>query len=235
MSELDWLEREERYKTRISRTLVLTSLAAILFFGTGFYLLHRQRQTSERAQEEAAAAAILAERSRLQQEYAADSTATIQRLITFNEQYGAESLEGAPVVLVPVPRGANLTRFLQRAWLDYAHIVDPDLTEDEARQWYRSHYVDVMNMAWYNSAGHLSWEGEERPTAILLPDLRQKGKDLEFQKPSFTQVVRGQHEAGLRIEEMPEEGAEMGLSAPDSLGAATDGDETATAEPAPSP
>jgi len=47
VSELDWLEREEGYKSRISSTLVLTTVAAVLFFGTGFYLLHRQRQVND--------------------------------------------------------------------------------------------------------------------------------------------------------------------------------------------
>jgi hypothetical protein len=208
VSELDWLEREERYKSRISRTLMVTTIVAVLFFGTGFYFLHRQRQANERSREAAALAEAQAKRQQYLAGIAADSTAAAERLTAFNEQYGAQSLEGAPVVLVPVPRGANLTRFLQKTWLDYSRVVDPELSEDEARQWYRSHYVDVMNMAWYNSAGQLVWEGEERPTSILLPELRQRNTELEFLKPNFTQVVRGQHEAGLRIEEeVSEEGA----------------------------
>jgi len=226
VSELDWLEREERYKTRISRTLVLTTIAAVLFFGSGFYILHRQRQAREVAQQEAATAAAQAERQRQLDEIAADSTAAAQRLIDFDEKYKAEVLEGAQVVLVPVPRGANLTSFLQKVWLDYARIVKPEITDDEGRLWYRSHYVDVMNMAWYNSAGHLAWEGDLRPQSILLPELRQKSTEMEFLKPSFTQVVRGQHEAGLRVEETPEEG----VMAMDEMDGAAPGSESPPAE-----
>lgn len=235
VSELDWLEREERYKTRISRTLVLTSIAAVLFFGSGFYILHRQRQAREVARQEASMAAALAERQRQLDEIAADSTAAAQRLIDFNEQYKAEVLEGAQVVLVPVPSGANLTRFLQNAWLDYARIVEPEITEDDAREWYHSHYVDVMNMAWYNSAGHLAWEGDLRPKSVLFPELRQRSTEMDFLKPSFTQVVRGQHEAGLRVEEAPEEGVmamdEMNRATPEGGNTPSEGETPAPEQP----
>ena len=204
MSELDWIEREERYKSRMTRSLLLTTFAAVLFFGTGFYLLDRQEKRQKKAAETAAAAATAAEAKRINDAFTADSTAAAARLAAFKEKHAVTTLEGAPVLVVPIPRGASLTRFLESTWAEYALVADPAVDAQHTRERFTTHFVDVMNRAWYTSAGTLAWEGDMQPTAILLPDLKQKGKDLEFERPSFAQIVRGQEAAGIRaIEEMP--------------------------------
>ena len=211
MSELDWIEREERYKTRVTRSLVITTFLAVLFFGTGFYLLNRQEKAHQRATEAATAAAAAAEAKRLNDAFVADSTAAAARLATFKEKYAAQPLEGAPVLVLPLPRGTSLTRFLETAWSEYARVADPEVDMEHTRERFTTHFVDVMNRAWYTPAGALAWEGDMQPTAILLPDLKQKGKELEFERPSFAQIVRGQESAGIRaIEELPADAAMAG-------------------------
>lgn len=211
MSELDWIEREERYKTRMTRSLVITTLLAVLFFGTGFYLLNRQEKTHRQAAEAAAAAATAAEAKRVNDAFVADSTAAATRLAAFKEKYGVQPLEGAPVLVVPLPRGTSLTRFLETTWAEYAHVADPEVDAEHTRERFKTHFVDVMNRAWYTPAGALAWEGDMAPTAILLPDLKQKGKELAFDRPSFAQIVRGQEAAGMRvIEELPADAAAAG-------------------------
>ena len=208
MSELEWMEREERYRTRLTRALVLMSLLAAAFFGTGFWFLDRQQKATELAEAEAAQAALLAEAAAARAAYSADSAATMQRITDFRAAHPHRNLEGAPVVLVEIPRGRNVTGFLSATWDEYVLAVEPHADADRKRLLFKLYYVDVMNRAWYNSRGNLVWEGENRPTAILLPSTRQRGKDVEFEKPSFAQIVRGQEAAGIRIideEEMLED------------------------------
>ncbi len=204
MSELDWMEREERYRTRLTRMLVLLSLLAAAFFGTGFWLLDRQKKATELAEAEAAQAALVAEAAAARAAYSADSTAAVQRLTDFQSNYTIEVLEGAPVLMAKIPRGRGVTGFLESVWSEYVRAVEPNADDERKRLLFRVHYVDVMNRAWYNSRGRLSWEGDNPPTHVLLPDTRQRGKDFEFEKPSFAQIVRGQEAAGIRIIEEQE-------------------------------
>lgn len=211
MSELDWIEREERYKSRMTRSLVITTLLTVLFFGTGYWLLDRQEKARDKAATAAEAAAAAAEVKRQNEAFTADSTAAAARLAAFKEKYAAQALEGAPILLVPLPRGTGLVRFLESTWAEYARVVDPEVDEEHIRERFAVQYVDVMNRAWYTSSGSLAWEGDMQPTAILLPDIKQKAKDLQFERPSFAQIVRGQEAAGVRaIEEAPADAAAAG-------------------------
>ena len=102
--------------------------------------------------------------------------AAATRLAAFREKYGSQPLEGAPIVMVPLPYNAAVPRFLQEVWEAYTHVVDPQLTPEQQREEFGMRYVDVMNLAFYNSANQIVWQGEMRPQALLLPDLRQRGR-----------------------------------------------------------
>ncbi len=218
MPELDSIEREERYRSRVTRTLVLTTLLVVLFFGGGYWLLARRQKENAAASAAAATARIEAERLQLQRQFSADSAAAAARVTTFQEKFAAQDMDGGPIVLVQLPRGASVTRTLEQVWAEYARVVDPGIDSAKTREWFRAYYVDAMNRAWYNPAGTLSWEGDMQPTAILLPDTKQKGKDLDFEKPSFAQIVRGQESAGIRaIAALPVEGDSLAASEPDKV------------------
>lgn len=209
MSELEWMAREERYRTRLTRMLVLMSLVAAVFFGSGFWILNQQQKRTEEAETAAAEAALLAEAAAARAAYAADSTAAAQRVNDFLAAHSVEELEGAPILVVKIPRGRGVASFLAEAWDDWARAAEPNADDARVRLLFKRHYVDVMNQTWYNSRGRLVWEGINPPSAILLPALRQRGKDLEFERTTFAQIVRGQETAGIRVieeEELLEEG-----------------------------
>lgn len=214
MPELDSIEREERYKSRVTRTLLLTTLLVVLFFGGGYWLMARRQKETAAARAAAETARIEAERLALIRQFSADSTAAAARVTAFNEKYAATDMDGGPIVVVQLQPGASVPRTLERVWAEYVRVVDPAIDSLETREWFRAYYVDAMNRTWYNSAGTLSWEGETQPTAILLPDTKQKGKELEFEKPSFAQIVRGQEAAGIRAIEALAEGDSLAASQP---------------------
>lgn len=217
VSELEWMEREERYKTGVVRTLILISVIVTVFFGAGFWVLHRQQVATQKAEAEAEEAALLAEAARVRAEFAADSSAAANRLADFRHNYEVEDLEGAPVYLVPLPRNKSVQRFIAQVWADYMRVFDPEMSDEQIRNQFELHYINVMNNAVYNSRGAIVWDGEMRPTAVILPSMKQRGRDLEFEKPSFAQIIRGQESAGIRIleeEELFEEpiGADAAMS-----------------------
>jgi len=213
--ELDSIEREERYKSRVTRTLLLTTLLVVLFFGGGYWLTARRQKETAAARAVAETARIEGERLALIRQFSADSAAAAARVTAFNEKYAATDMDGGPIVLVKLQHGANVPRTLERVWAEYVRVVAPAIDSLETREWFRAYYVDAMNRTWYNSAGTLSWEGETQPTAILLPDTKQKGKELQFETPSFAQIVRGQEAAGIRaIEALPAEGDSLAASQP---------------------
>jgi hypothetical protein len=90
-------------------------------------------------------------------------------------------------------------------------VMDPDVSDEAIRHGFDLRYINIMNRATYNSRGRIVWNGEMRPTAVVLPSMKQRGTELDFEKPSFAQIIRGQESAGVRIieeEEMLEEPAE---------------------------
>jgi hypothetical protein len=198
MSELDWLQREERYRSRFGRTLVVTALLAGVFLGVGTWKLQGRQKAAEQAAAQARESALRDAALKERAAFVADSTAAATRLAAFREKYGAQALEGAPILTVPLPHNASVPRFLQEVWEAYTHAVDPTLTPEQQREEFGEHYVDIMNLAYYNSAGQIVWQGEMHPQALLVPSVRQRGKDMEWDKPSFPQIVRGQETAGLR-------------------------------------
>jgi hypothetical protein len=204
VSELEWMAREERYRTRLTRTLVLMSLIAAAFFGTGFWVLNRQQEALEQAEAEAAETALLAQAAQARGAWVADSTAAAQRVSDFLASHPVEELEGAPVLVVKIPRGRGVVGYLGSVWDTYANAVEPGLSDERKRLLFKLRYVDVMNQTWFNSRGNLVWEGMNPPSAILLPGVRQKGKELDLEKPTFPQIVRGQETAGIRIIEEEE-------------------------------
>lgn len=204
--EVDILEREERYRSRVKRTVVILAVLVGSGLATGLWVRHREAVAARKAAAEAETAAQLAELERLQAAFTADSTAVANRLQDFRIHYEAVSEPGNPVMSVPLPSREPVLGFIRTVWNDYAATIKPDATEEEKRSWFNRYYVDVMNRCWYNSAGTLVWQGEQRPFAVLLPELRQRGLEVEVQKATFPQIVRAQESAGIRVlepEEMP--------------------------------
>jgi hypothetical protein len=230
MSELDWLQREERYRQRFGRTFVVIAILAALFLGVGSWKLQGRQKAAEQAAAQEKARILRDETAKQRAAFVADSTAAATRVAAFREKYGAQPLEGAPIFMVPLPFKASVPRFLQEVWEAYTHAVDPTLTPDQQREEFGVRYVDVMNLAYYNSANQIVWQGEMRPQALLLPDVRQRGKDLDWEKPSFPQIVRGQETVGLRAPSPDAGSAGVG-----EVPAGSDSAATTQTPPAPSP
>jgi hypothetical protein len=197
--EVDLLEREERYRARLNRLLAVLAVLIGGGLGAGFWWSHRQEQVAIKAAAAAKEAADRAAFERLQMEFSADSTAAADRLQAFKTQYAAEPVPGSPILIVQLPTSKPVQPFIREVWDAYASTVDPDAPDDARRGWFRRYYVDVMNRRWFNSAGNLTWEGEQRPTGVLVPEIKQRGTELEIQKPTFPQIVRAQEQAGIRL------------------------------------
>lgn len=207
--ELDWLEREERYRQRVTRLLTVAVILVAALLGTGFYLRSRHVKSMREA---AARAAQEQQRERVRrqrEQFAADSTAAADRYKSFKEDYRTEPLEGLPLLAVPLPSGQPVRSFLERAWADYVQVIDPNATSDESITWFRQNYTDVMN------------DGPLRGRAILLPKLEQKGTMLEIEKSTFTQITRAQIEVGMR-EEIEAPTDSLGLDATGSMAAGSE-------------
>jgi hypothetical protein len=95
--------------------------------------------------------------------------------------------------------GQPVQAFIREVWDAYTHTVDPNVPDEERRAWFSRYYADVMNRCWFNSAGTLLWQGEQRPSAVLMPEIKQRGTGIEIQKPTFPQIVRAQETAGIRV------------------------------------
>jgi len=213
--ELDWLEREERYRRRVVRLmgigLVLVATVAITFVVTR----GRAEKSIKAAAAQAAEKERLAAIQRKRDAFVADSSATANRYATFLRTYNATAIENSPLLQIPLPAGMGIVPFVQKLWPEYAHVVDPQLSADQEREWYRQYYIDVMN------------EGPLRPRAVLLPALEQQSTKLVFRKATFTDITLGQVTVGMR--EAPQE------VLPDSTLAAPVPSETPSETPAATP
>jgi len=184
--ELDWLEREERYRRRVIRMLVVAAVlvgGAILVTSWMRTRAHRLRRAAE-AQQMIAKRDAEAEARRAQ--FVADSSATANRLAEFIRVHGATPMAEVPILMVPLPPGVGATALAQRVWTEYARVADPAVSAATESDWYRLYYVDLMN------AGPL------RGRAVLLPAMRQSGTALTIIKPSFSDITRAQVEVGMR-------------------------------------
>jgi len=205
--EVDILEREESYKRRINRMLTLIGIVALAAVIGGFYLLHRQEVATREAEAAAEQMRLQAEIAARRAVYSADSASAFNRLAAFMDKYKAEKAQGAALFLIDLPSNRSVPNFLEEVWDDYAKTVDPKITEEGKRDLFRQKYIDAMNLTWYNSKGQMVYEGEHRPNAILVPELKFKVTEVEMLQTTFPQVARAQVDAGLKMseEEMEEE------------------------------
>ena len=161
----------------------------------------RAQKRAAKATVAAAEAARAAEEKRVRDAFSADSAATATRLAHFFTKYAAAPIENSPLLQVPVPVGMPVRSFLEQVWSDYARVIDPQVTAERENELLHQYYVDIMN------------DGPLRPTAILLPPMKQDKTKIVVERPSFPAITRGQVAVGWR-EPPPEPLA-------DSLAAAT--------------
>jgi hypothetical protein len=91
-----------------------------------------------------------------------------------------------PILQIPLPGGVSRPALVQRVWTEYARVADPTVSAATEADWYRLHYVGLMN------------DGPLRGRAILLPQMRQEGTALHIRKASFADITRAQIEVGMR-------------------------------------
>ena len=189
--ELDWLEREERYRRRVVRMMVI----GIVLVG-GFILgigVMRGRALKERRAAEAQRSITQREQNAeaVKAQFSADSAATANRLAEFVRVHAATRMADLPILQVPLPPGVGAEALAQRVWTEYARVADPAVSSAVEADWYRLYYVDLMN------------SGPLRGRAVLLPAMRQERTSFVILKPSFSDITRAQIEVGMR--EMPAE------------------------------
>jgi len=206
--EVDILEREESYKRRVNRMLTLIGVTVALAVGGGFFMLDRQETATLKAEADAETSRHLAEIATQRAAYSADSTSAYNRLANFMDKYKVVKAEGAPLIFIKLPNGRSTSDFLTEVWDDYAETFEPGIEESDKIDLFRLRYVDAMNQTWTNPAGKLVWQGEQRPNAILLPELKFKFTRVEMLRTSFPQVARAQETAGIRVTEVEEEDVE---------------------------
>jgi hypothetical protein len=186
--ELDWLEREERYRRRVVRLMTAIAVLSGLGIGTAAILRarHAKQQNVRAAQAAAAAreAAAKAERAA----YVADSTAVAARLSGFLDRHAAARIEGSSLFMAPLAAGQSIHPTVQRLWSEWALVVDPQATAVQQSEWYRQYFVDVMN------------DGPLRGRAVLLPGIETQNRGLEFVfvRPTFTEITAAQIHVGMR-------------------------------------
>lgn len=214
--EVDILEREESYKRRISRMVTLIGVVVLLAVGGGYFALHRQAKNLSKAEQTAAEMKVQAEIAALRAAYSADSASAHTRFSEFMDKYKAEKIQGMSIFLIALPSGRSVGSFIEEVWDDYSRTVQPGITEAAKIDMFRLHYIDAMNLAWYNSKGNIEWKGEQRPTAILLPEIKFKLTEVEMQKTTFPQVARAQIDAGIKVPKEGDPEGSDGMSPADS-------------------
>ena len=75
MSELDWLQREERYRARFGRTFVVIALLAAVFLGVGTWKLQGRQKAAEQAAAQERERALRVEAAKERAAFVSDSTA----------------------------------------------------------------------------------------------------------------------------------------------------------------
>jgi hypothetical protein len=186
VAELDWMEREERYRKRVTRLLLGAGVVTAVVLGVLIHAASTREKATRKATAEAAQAARLADAKRQRDAFVADSSAAANRFTDFQHRHTAEPLSGTPFLQVPLPHGAAVSNFVNQIWPEYARIVDPKATDAQMRDWYKGNFIDVMT------------EGPLRPKAILLPEIEQRGLEMSFVKVNFTQIVAAQQMTGMR-------------------------------------
>jgi hypothetical protein len=197
--ELDWLEREERYRRRVNRLMTVFVILVAVVLGTGAYLRSKHSKESREAAARAAEQQRLAEARRQREQFSADSTAAAERYASFKEAQRATPLDDLPFLQIPLPSGQPVRPFVERLWTEYVRVVDPQATSEQEITWGRQNFIELMN------------DGPLRGRAVLLPILEQSGTRLEIRSTSFSQITKAQVAVGMR--EAPEEEAPV-----DSLG-----------------
>jgi hypothetical protein len=214
--EIDWLEREERYRQRVTR-LVMAGIAVAVGLGIGARVIYMKRvrageTAAQKAREDAQVAAVKRQRDL----FSAESLATADRYKGFIDKYGASPLANTPLLQVPLPRGTSVHDFVRRIWPEYAHAADPLALESVREQWFKRYYVDLMN------------EGPLRPSAVLLPSMQQDSTKLHLQRATLTDIANAQVQVGMRAALPPPETAPTDAAATAPPPASANGNPTST-------
>lgn len=216
--ELDWLEREERYRRRVVRLMGGALLVVGIVIGVAAYMGSKRDKASRAASAQAAATAREAAAKAKRDAFVADSSAAANRYAGFLQRYGAVQVETLPLLEIPLARGRPSQPFVRQLWSEYVRVLDPKAGSQEEAEWYRQYYVDLMN------------DGPLRGRAVLLPSSKLDVTRLVMQKPNFTDITRAQIVVGMR-EEAP---ADTTLTAGGVVPPPTGGGTPATLpEPAP--
>jgi hypothetical protein len=184
--EIDWLEREERYRQRVTR-LIMGGVAVAVALGIGARVIYTKRvRNDEFAAQKSRNDALLAAEKQRRDLFTAESTATADRYKGFMEKYGASPVATSPLLQVPLPRGTSVHDFVRRIWPEYARAADPMAPETVREQWFKRYYVDLMN------------EGPLRPSSVLLPSMQQDSTRLTLQRATLTDIANAQVQVGMR-------------------------------------
>lgn len=193
--ELDWLEREERYRRRVGRLVV----ASIVLVAGGLTTVAVLGGRADKARRAAAASAVeaarIAEERRVRAQFVADSTDAAQRVERFIVEYQGEFVPATPIMAVPLPLGKGATAYARELWPTYARIAMPKATDAEVEGAFQQYYVDILN------------NGPLRGRAALLPAIDQKGKELSLLRPSFVSIAAAQVHVEMREAPATPEGA----------------------------
>jgi hypothetical protein len=179
----------------------------------------RAQKRNAKATAAAAEAARLAEEKRVRDAFSADSLAAATRLTRFMDKYQPAPVENSPVLAVPIPVGMPVRSFLEQVWSDYTRVVEPQATSERESELFRQYYLDIMN------------DGPLRPTAILLPPLKQDKTNIVVDRPGFPAITRAQVAVGYR--EPPPEAPADSLAAAAAAAGGEAAPAEAGAEPAP--
>ena len=200
--ELDWLEREERYRRRVNRLMTVFVILVAVLVGTGAYLRSKHSKESREAAARAAEQQRLAEARRQREQFTAVSTAAAERYASFKEAQQATPLEELPFLQIPLPPGQPVRPFVERLWTEYVRVVDPQATSEQEITWGRQNFIELLN------------DGPLRGRAVLLPILEQSGTKLEIHSTSFSLITKAQVAVGMREppEEAPVDSLGIGLA-----------------------
>ncbi len=196
--ELDWLEREERYRRRVLRMLIVGVVIVGAFAGTAGFMRAKAIAESKVAATRRADAERAAAKQRERDAFVADSSAAANRYAEFSRLHGATPIAGVHLLAVPLPPGASVPALVERLWTEYARVADPQVSASQASEWFRQFYVDVMN------------DGPLRGRAVLLPSMQQNGTKFIIEKSPFSEITHAQIEIGMR--EMPKDAAAESLA-----------------------
>src|SRR5262249_2863155 len=219
--ELDWLEREERYRRRVLRMLIAGIVIVGGAAGTIGFLRARTAADAKLAAAKRDADARDAAKKAQRDAWVADSTATANRYAEFLRVHAAKPIASSPLLTIPLPAGAAVPALVQRLWTEYARVADPQVSAEQESEGFRPFYIQLLN------------DGPLRGRGVLLPAMKQDGTKATIQKASFLDITHAQIEIGMR--EMPKDAIAESLAVQNAAQAAAAAANAAASTTPPAP